>query len=95
MKRPTSSRPSQRATRRYDGGLLVLAKDLGERLLPAFDTPTGIPVGSINLRYGVSPDETPAASLAGAGSLSLEFTMLSHLTGDPRFGCAARGALLA
>ena len=27
----------------YRGELLALAKDLGERLLPAFDTPTGLP----------------------------------------------------
>jgi mannosidase alpha-like ER degradation enhancer 2 len=72
-----------------------LAIDLGERLLPAFDTPTGIPFGSINLRRGVDPTETPVASLAGAGSLALEMQMLSHLSGDPRFGCAARAALLA
>ena len=34
----------------YDGGLLTLAHDLGKRMLPAFETPTGIPFGSINLR---------------------------------------------
>ena len=72
-----------------------LAIDLGERLLPAFNTPTGIPVGSINLRRGVHPNETSVASLAGAGSLALEMQMLSHLSGDARFGCAARGALIA
>ncbi len=30
------------------------AYDLGKRLLPAFDTPTGIPYGHINLLTGVS-----------------------------------------
>ena len=34
----------------YDGGLLRLAIDLGNRLLPAFDTPTGIPLSWVNLR---------------------------------------------
>lgn len=34
----------------YSGGLLRLATDLGERLLPAFDTPTGIPLSWVNLR---------------------------------------------
>ena len=63
--------------------------------MPAFNTPTGIPFGSINLRRGVHPNETTIASLAGAGSLALEMQMLSHLTGDARFGCAARGALIA
>eukprot|EP00617_Octactis_speculum_P016129 CAMPEP_0185761930 /NCGR_PEP_ID=MMETSP1174-20130828/20882_1 /TAXON_ID=35687 /ORGANISM="Dictyocha speculum, Strain CCMP1381" /LENGTH=214 /DNA_ID=CAMNT_0028443377 /DNA_START=15 /DNA_END=656 /DNA_ORIENTATION=+ len=56
----------------YDGCLLDLAEDLGERLLPAFRTATTIPYGTVNLRYGVPPDETVISSLAGAGSLSLE-----------------------
>ena len=38
----------------YDGGLLTLAYDLGKRLLPAFDTPLGIPIHRVNLRKGVS-----------------------------------------
>lgn len=37
----------------YDGGLLSLAYDLGKRLMPAFDTPLGIPVHRVNLRKGV------------------------------------------
>lgn len=36
---------------KYDGQLLDLAYDLGVRLLPAFDTRTGIPVHRINLMY--------------------------------------------
>jgi len=31
----------------YNGELLALAKDLGERLLPAFDTPTGLPYARV------------------------------------------------
>jgi ER degradation enhancer, mannosidase alpha-like 2 len=46
-----------------------LAVDLGERLLPAFVTPTGIPYGTVNLRYGVPVGETEIASTAGAGTL--------------------------
>ncbi|KAI9882537.1 MAG: hypothetical protein M1823_005716 [Watsoniomyces obsoletus] len=38
---------------RYDGQLLRLAADLGERLLPAFISPTGIPYPRVNLRYGI------------------------------------------
>eukprot|EP00741_Cyanophora_paradoxa_P009647 tig00001545_g9345.t1 len=77
----------------YGGGLLELARDLGHRLLWAFQTPTLIPYGTVNLRYGVPPGETPVASLAGAGTFALEFGLLSRLTGDPRFEAAARGAL--
>ena len=34
----------------YNGCLLRLAEELGDRLLPAFDTPHGIPLSWINLR---------------------------------------------
>lgn len=79
----------------YKGELLALAQDVADRLMPAFDTPTGIPFGTVNLRYGVPKKETPIASTAGAGSLSLEFTMLSVLTGNPKYAVAARGAVRA
>ena len=75
---------------KYDGLLLDLALELGERLLPAFQTPTGIPYGTINLRYGVPRGETTVASLAGGGTLTLEMELLSRLTGDDRFGKAAK-----
>lgn len=34
----------------YTDGLLVLARDLGERLLPAFATATGIPYARVRIR---------------------------------------------
>ena len=37
----------------YDGQLLRLAYDLGNRLIPAFYTSTGIPYPRVNLRHGV------------------------------------------
>ena len=73
----------------YRGELLELARDLGERLLPAFKTPTGMPFGSVHLQDGVLPLETPVTSTACAGTLSLEFGLLSRLTGDPTFRLAA------
>jgi hypothetical protein len=79
----------------YHGGLLSLAVDLGERLLPAFATATGIPYHRVNLRHGVERGETSQANTAGAGTLTLEFGMLSRLTGDDRFAQAARGAVAA
>ncbi len=79
----------------YDGNLLLLAEDLGERLLPAFQTNTGIPYGTVNLRYGVPRGETEIASTAGAGSLVVEFGVLSSLTGKRKFGDAAYGAMKA
>ena len=79
----------------YDGFLLELALDIGERLLPAFDTRTGIPYGTVNLLYGIPKGETTVASLAGGGTLSLEMELLSRLTGDLRFGQAAKLAIRA
>ncbi|TYZ61789.1 hypothetical protein PybrP1_004787 [[Pythium] brassicae (nom. inval.)] len=79
----------------YKNELLELAVDLGDRLMPAFETATGIPYGTVNLRHGVPRGETPIASTAGAGSLSMEFTMLSVLTREPKYANAARGAVRA
>jgi len=67
----------------YHNELLHLAEDLGRRMLPAFETPTGIPFGSVNLVHGVSDDESQVTSTAGGGTLTLEFGVLSRLTGDP------------
>ncbi|KAI9276004.1 glycoside hydrolase [Sporodiniella umbellata] len=57
------------------------AVDLTEKLLPAFDTPTGIPYQYMNFTSG-APIQTPVACLAEIGSLQIEFTRLSELTGD-------------
>lgn len=51
----------------------------------AFDTPTGMPYGTINLRYGVPEGETPITCTAGCGTYVIEFGTLSALTGDNRF----------
>ena len=75
--------------------MIFLAYDLGIRLLPAFVTPTGIPYGTVNLRHGVPIGETEIASTAGAGSLFVEFDVLSSLTSDDRFGDAAFNAVQA
>jgi len=93
-KNATSSSVST-PTWEYDGFLLELAHDIGKRLLFAFDTDTGIPYGTVNLLHGIPPDETTVASLAGAGTLSLEFELLSRLTGDKSFGKAAKLAARA
>lgn len=81
----------------YDGQLLKLAHELGLRLLPAFDTPSGIPTPRVNLVNGVN-DEICGISetcASGAGSLLLEFGLLSRLTGDSRFEFVARRAFFA
>ncbi|KAH8094676.1 glycoside hydrolase [Cristinia sonorae] len=64
------------------------AKDLADRILPAFDTPSGLPVSMINLaqRVGVSDvDNRGLVSTAEASTLQLEFRYLSLLTDDEEY----------
>lgn len=79
----------------YDGALLHLATDMATRLLPAFESQTGVPYAWVNLQRGVLPTETTEQNTAGAGTFLLEFGMLSALTGDQRFMVAARSAMRA
>ena len=77
----------------YMDDLLSLAHDLAERLLPAFDkTETGIPLPRVNLKHGVPDDGRTTTCTAGAGSLLLEFSLLSRLLGDPVYELVARRA---
>ncbi|CAO3624035.1 unnamed protein product [Cunninghamella blakesleeana] len=80
----------------YDGGLLKLAVDLAQRFIPAFvESKTGIPYPRVNLRHGVPKTETVQTCTAGAGSLILEFGVLSRLTGDPIYEQLAKKALIS
>lgn len=75
----------------YDGELLTLAHDLAGRLLPAFEgTATGIPYTRVNLKQGVLAGTTNATCTSGAGSLLLEFGVLSKLLGDDTYERLAR-----
>ncbi|CAH0397575.1 unnamed protein product [Chilo suppressalis] len=78
-----------------NGPLLRLAEDVGQRLLAAFDTTTGMPYGTINLRSGVPPGETSVTCTAGVGTFIIEFGTLSRLTGDPLYEEVAYNALKA
>lgn len=75
-----------------DQSLLALAEDLGRRLLPAFDSPTGLPYVYVNLRSGQVRD--PKTNPAETGTLLLEFGTLSKLTGKPVFYDMAKRALV-
>ncbi|MBA2936598.1 glycoside hydrolase family 47 protein [Sphingomonas sp. CGMCC 1.13654] len=76
-----------------DPVLLAKAKDLADRLLPAFGTPTGMPWGTINLKTGAV--RNGVNSPAGIATYWPEWGTLSRLTGDPRYSDAARKAALA
>lgn len=80
----------------YNNDLLHLAHELASRLLPAFEnTSTGLPYPRVNLRHGVPADVSTHTCTAGAGSMLLEFGMLSRLIGDPVYEGVARRAVKA
>jgi len=75
-----------------DKRLLNLAEDLGTRLLPVFDSPTGLPYVYVNLRSREVRDAV--TNPAETGTLLLEFGTLSKLTGKPIFYEKAKRALV-
>src|SRR5918997_805506 len=75
-----------------DRRLLALAEDLGTRLLPAFDSKTGIPYRFVNLRTGKVRGEV--TNPAEAGTLLVEFGTLARLTGRQGFYDKAKPALV-
>src|SRR5437870_4480517 len=76
-----------------DKRLLNLAEDLGNRLLPVFESPTGLPYRYVNLKTGkVHGNVTNPAE---AGTLLIEFGTLSKLTHKPIFYDKAKRALVA
>ena len=76
-----------------DPVLLAKARDLADRLLPAFATPTGMPMRFVNLKTGAVRDA--ATNPAEVGGYLPEWGTLSRLTGDPRYHDAARRAAVA
>ncbi|XP_012280653.1 ER degradation-enhancing alpha-mannosidase-like protein 2 [Orussus abietinus] len=78
-----------------NGPLLRLAEDMAKRLLVAFDTPTGMPYGTVNLKYGIPDGETSITCTAGIGTFLVEFGTLSRLTGDPLYEEVAMNAIKA
>ncbi|KAJ6220899.1 hypothetical protein RDWZM_006711 [Blomia tropicalis] len=83
----------------YNDELIHLARDLALRLLPAFEqSSSGIPYPRVHLREGV-PNSTicqwcrTETCPAGAGSLLLEFGILSRILNDDRYEFAAKRAI--
>lgn len=72
---------------------LTLATDLGRRMLPAFNSPTGMPYRFVNLRTGqTSGAESNPAEI---GTLILEFGTLARLTHQDEFYAKPKRALTA
>lgn len=75
-----------------DKRFLNLAEDLGNRLLPVFNSPTGMPYRYVNLKTGKV--SRPVSNPAETGTLIIEFGTLSKLTGKPIFFEKAKRALV-
>src|SRR5439155_13342056 len=75
-----------------DKRLLNLADDLGRRLLPVFDSPTGMPYRFVNLKTGKTVG--PVSNPAEIGTLMIEFGTLSKLTNKPVYYDRAKRALV-
>ncbi|XP_075403801.1 endoplasmic reticulum mannosyl-oligosaccharide 1,2-alpha-mannosidase-like [Tenrec ecaudatus] len=68
-----------------DSLFLGKAEDLGERLLPAFQTHSKLPHSHVNLATGEVHSAFMQSSVAQVGSIQLEFRELSRLTGKEKF----------
>ena len=67
---------------------LEKSRDLADRLMSAFDSPSGVPFASVNLeKYKGIPSHSDmgASSTAEATSVQLEFKYLAKLTGEKYF----------
>jgi len=75
-----------------DKRLLALADDLGRRMLPMFDSPTGMPYEYVNLRTGAV--RGTHSNPAEIGSLLIEYGMLARLTGKQIYYDKAKRAVV-
>ena len=75
-----------------DKRFLNLAEDLGRRLLPVFESPTGMPYRYVNLKTGKV--RNPVSNPAETGTLLLEFGALTKLTRNPIYYDKAKRALV-
>ena len=68
-------------------GFYGLQKDLGDRLLPCFKSPSNVPFSDVNLKTGHAhaPRWGPDSSTSEVTTIQLEFRDLSRITNDNRY----------
>ncbi|VDL69383.1 unnamed protein product [Nippostrongylus brasiliensis] len=78
-----------------DRQLLKMAVDIGNRLLPAFNTSSGLPYSRISLRHGMLDHlkRQKDTCTACGGTMLLEMAALSRLTGNGVYEEKARKAM--
>ncbi|XP_014671533.1 PREDICTED: endoplasmic reticulum mannosyl-oligosaccharide 1,2-alpha-mannosidase-like [Priapulus caudatus] len=74
-----------------DRMFLDRAKELGDKLMPAFTSESGVPFSDVNLYYrqGKPPKWGPDSTVSEVATIQLEFRDLSRATGDPKYEEAA------
>ncbi len=80
--------------------ILNNAIDFADRILPAFDSPTGIPYHSVNLKTGATSGNNGEGSgnvvnTAQAATYLFEFGILSYYSKNPKYYQVAKKATLA
>mmetsp|Transcript_8756 Transcript_8756/g.10228 ORF Transcript_8756/g.10228 Transcript_8756/m.10228 type:complete len:620 (+) Transcript_8756:102-1961(+) len=78
-----------------DEVFLNAAKDLADRLLPAFDSPSGVPWNTVHLITGEGKNEEHCrheTNLASAGTVQVEFRYLAKVTGEMKYAVKAEKA---
>ena len=80
--------------------ILEKAIDFGDRILPAFNSPTGIPYHSVNLKTGETAGDKGVGkgnvvNVAQAATYLFEFGILSYYSQDPKYYQAAKRATKA
>ena len=73
--------------------ILAKAQDFADRMLPAFNTGTGIPKYWVNLKTGKAMGDT--VNVAEAATYTMEMGILSYYTKDPKYYQAGKKATLA
>ncbi|MCB2207127.1 MAG: glycoside hydrolase family 47 protein [Bacteroidetes bacterium] len=73
--------------------VLEKARDFADRMMPAFDTKTGIPKYWVNLHSGITRGDT--VNVAEAATYTMEMGILSYYTQDPKYYKAGKKATLA
>ncbi|CAH1271788.1 MAN1A2 [Branchiostoma lanceolatum] len=70
-----------------DGLFLEKARELGDRLMPCFNSPSKIPYSDVNLDTGKAhpPRWGPDSTTSEVTSIQLEFRELSHQTGNDKY----------
>jgi mannosidase alpha-like ER degradation enhancer 2 len=75
-----------------DSRFLELAEDLAKRLLPVFNSPTGMPYRYVNLQTGRTRDSLN--NPAEIGTALIEFGMVSRITRNPVYYDKAKNAVV-